>query len=290
MLYLGVDSGGTRTRVLALDEGGQVVHRGDYPSAYLPAVGEEGVVEVLRQILAHLPQAPVRAVLGLGGYGEAASWDQAYHRAVARVLGEGFLLLNDVELAWRAAFRGQEGIVVISGTGSMAFGRGPKGQGRAGGFGHLFGDEGSAYWIGVEALRLASKAMDGRAPHTSLVELPRMFHHDSLASLTAFLMAEPSQQRARVAALAQEVDRLAKEDWGAQRVLREAGEELAQLALALVGRLGVTQVAPLGGVFRSLLVRGVFQSRMEAAGVTVVPPLSQPEEEAARLAWGGAGV
>ncbi|MFN4073367.1 MAG: BadF/BadG/BcrA/BcrD ATPase family protein, partial [Thermus sp.] len=239
MVYLGVDSGGTKTRAVALDGEGRVVLDRLYPSLYLPALGEEATRAVLEALLRDLPESPAWAVLGLGGYGEAPSWDEAYRRVVQGLLGPRVLLLNDVELAWWAAFGGGQGVVVVAGTGSMAYGKGPKGVGRAGGFGPLFGDEGSAYWIGLEALRRASKAEDGRLPPTRLTSLPQVYGREGLLDLLVYLQEEPALLRQRVAALAQEVDRLAAEDLEARRLLEAAAGELGLLAHALARRLGV---------------------------------------------------
>lgn len=287
MLYLGVDGGGTKTEVVALDGEGRVVFRRTYPSTYLPALGEEATRAAFLGILQDLPEAPARAVLGLGGYGETTQWDEAYRRVAQEVFGPGVRLLNDVELAWWGAFEGKEGIVVVAGTGSMAYGRGPGGSGRAGGFGPLFGDEGSAYWIGLEALRMASKAADGRAPPTLLAHLPKVYGKGDLLELVAFLQAEPSLLRTRVAALAQEVDRLAEEDPGAREVLERAAYELSLLALTLVERLEVRRVSPIGRVFQSRYVGRSFRVRLEGLGVRVEAPQRLPAEMAALLAYRG---
>lgn len=290
MLYLGVDSGGTKTRAMAVDGQGRPIFQGLYPSLYLPALGEEATRANLEALRADLPEPPAGVVLGLGGYGEAASWDQAYRRVAREVFGPRvrLVLLNDVELAWWGAFEGGPGVVVVGGTGSMAYGRGPGGSGRAGGFGPLFGDEGSAYWIGLEALRRASWAVDGRASPTLLTRLAHVYGQGSLLELLAFLQGEPGRLRTRVAALAQEVDRMAEGDLPARRLLLRAGRELGLLARTLARRLGVDRVAPLGGVFQSRHVREAFQRYLEAHGLEVVAPKRQPAEAAAWLAyrWG----
>lgn len=255
MIFLGVDGGGSKTRAVAVDREGRTVKEVVLGTSYLPALGLQGFREVLAQLLAALPEPPRAAVLGLGGYGEVAAWDQAYREAVSSLLPGPFLLLNDVELAWHAAFRGGEGVVLVAGTGSMAYGRGPLGAGRAGGFGPLFGDEGSAYWIGLRALNRASRAEDGREAPTALQGLPAFYGKESLLGLLGYLEEDPRQLRARVAALAKEVDRLAREgDEAARRILEEAAEELSLLAQALCQRLGTSKVALWGSVFESSLV------------------------------------
>jgi len=287
MVFLGVDGGGTKTKAVALDGQGRLVHERVYPTSYLPAVGEEGLRRLFLALREDLPGPPVRAVLGLGGYGEVQAWDRVYQRVAQEVFGPEVRLLNDVELAWWGAFGGEEGVVVIAGTGSMAYGKGPRGAGRAGGFGPLFGDEGSAYWIGLEALRLAGKAQDGRAAPTALTSLPQVYRQKDLLELLGFLQAEPALLRQRVAALAEEVDRLAGRDWGAQNVLQRAAAELYLLAAALAHRLGARRVAPMGGVFRSTWVRESFARRLQGDGLEVAEPREEAALAAARMALQG---
>ena len=78
--------------------------------------------------------------------------------------------MNDVELAFRGAFPDADGILVLSGTGSMAMGQGPQGLVRVGGWGDLFGDEGSAFWIGRIGLQRASQMRDGRIADTGFAD------------------------------------------------------------------------------------------------------------------------
>ncbi len=271
MIFLGVDGGGTKTKAVAVDPRGRVVREVSLGSSYLPALGREGLERVLQELLEALPEPPRAAVLGLGGYGEVARWDEAYREVVASRFPGPFRLLNDVELAWHAAFGGEEGVLVVAGTGSMAYGRGPLGVGRAGGYGPLFGDEGSAYWIAVQALNRASRAEDGRAGPTALQGLPRVYGKENLLELLAFLEEEPGGLRARLAALAEEVDRLAQGgDQGAREVLERAAGELFLLARSLALRLGTRRVAYWGSVFRSPVVKGVFSALVLREGLEVV--------------------
>ncbi len=128
----------------------------------------------LSQVLAQFP--PVQhAVLGLPGYGEVAALDQIAHSFVSEVFTSisthtALVCMNDVELAFRGAFPRGDGILVLSGTGSMAMAHGPQGVVRAGGWGDLFGDEGSAFWIGRRGLQLASQMRDGRIEDTGFAD------------------------------------------------------------------------------------------------------------------------
>ena len=125
-------------------------------------------------VLAQLPRFD-RAVLGLPGYGEVPLLDQQTRRFLTGLTTSAsahntLICLNDVELAFRGAFPHGDGILVLAGTGSMAMGQGPQGLVRAGGWGDLFGDEGSAFWIGRRGLQLASQMRDGRIADTGFAD------------------------------------------------------------------------------------------------------------------------
>lgn len=115
------------------------------------------------------------AVLGLPGFGEVPALDLlvqnfASDEFTSTSTRNALVCMNDVELAFRGAFPDGDGILVLSGTGSMAMGQGPQGLVRAGGWGDLFGDEGSAFWIGRMGLQLASQMRDGRIADTGFAD------------------------------------------------------------------------------------------------------------------------
>ncbi len=156
---LGIDGGGTKTDVALVDRSGRVLSR--MRTEGLDPTGETDWEAVLDGLAADL--GPVGSVvLGLPYHGEIAEVSQKQAQVAARVFGAGARVLNDVEVAFDGALAGEEGVLILAGTGSMAWARGPLGMHRVGGWGDLFGDEGSAFWIGREALGRASQALDGR--------------------------------------------------------------------------------------------------------------------------------
>src|SRR5512132_3314581 len=149
-VVVGIDAGGTKTRAFAVDRAGEVVGRGAGGGGNLLSSPD--------------PQGSIGAALNeaLGGRSAAAVGP-----AAARLL-----VTHDALAALYAGNPAGCGVVLISGTGSIAYGRNEEGEeDRAGGWGHLIGDEGSAVWCGLEALRAIAHAVDGRGAATRLVQL-----------------------------------------------------------------------------------------------------------------------
>lgn len=162
---LALDGGGTKTAAALASREGEV--------AILPegagcnpqdGPGWDGVLTDLLGRAALAGGGLAAAVLGIPGRGEVPPHDAAVDALLARLLPCPREAMNDVALAHLGAFGGGEGVLLLAGTGSMAWARGPLGEARVGGWGDAFGDEGSAHWIGREALALASRVMDGREP------------------------------------------------------------------------------------------------------------------------------
>lgn len=170
---------------------------------------------------------------------------------------EKVLLLHDTVNAHAGALSGEPGVIVIGGTGSIAYGVNAEGQeARAGGWSYLMGDEGSAYWIGLRALSAITKSSDGRCPATRL--LPAILDFMAVADLNA-LRAKihyETPERPEIARIAGVVGNLAAEgDAVAQGIMAAAGQELAMAALAVLIRLSMwaepSPVALVGGVFQA---------------------------------------
>lgn len=288
---IGVDAGGTKTlaRAWRLTRG-----RGEEPEKYAAEVEVEGIdlptlgeAECTRRLLALRSALELRlptesevaaAVLGLPGFGEVSKWTGSWHAAVQTSFGDWAPdLHNDVRLAFYAAFPDGRGVLVLSGTGSMAWGGDGQGsEARCGGWGHWFGDEGSAHEVGKMALRAAAAALDGRAEPTALSErIPHAFGVTDLWSALDVLFSDPRSSRPLVASLAALVDRLALEgDAVAQHCLREAAEDLSGHALTLIRRLDVSAmpVAFAGGAFRSSILRDHFNTCLVSGGGTPASP------------------
>ncbi|MEO7003328.1 MAG: BadF/BadG/BcrA/BcrD ATPase family protein [Ktedonobacterales bacterium] len=170
-LYLGLDGGGTKTLAVVVDATGAERGRAVAGSANHQAVGVARAVAHIRMAVAGAlaqagvvapDQAPcVAGWLGIAGLDGPADHDLLLPHL--RALADSVHLTNDAELPL-AALPDGAGVALVAGTGSIALGRNAQGRfARAGGWGHLLGDEGSGYDIGRQALQAVVRAADGRA-------------------------------------------------------------------------------------------------------------------------------
>ena len=263
--YLGVDGGGSKTEFVLIDESGRVLAtRREGPASYL-----ETGVEALRTMLAigihatltqgSVPPADLTfAFLGLPAYGEDSRLlsvlDDAASPALPR---ERYRCGNDMVCGWAGALAGRDGINVVAGTGSIAYGEFAGRSARAGGWGELFSDEGSAYWVAREGLSLFSRMSDSRAEKGPLYEMIRQhFHLGGDLDLCAAVYGPPPLARSGIAGLAPIVARAARAgDPQAQRLFDRAAHELAALVHSVRGKLNPPPQLPLpvsysGGMFQ----------------------------------------
>ena len=295
MHVLGIDAGGTKTVALLADADGRIVGEGRGGGANLQANGELDVEKVLHQVidlaLDGRPIVPASVCLGLAGGDRDDDGDLI--RGIMRRLGfrDHTLIVNDALIALVAGAGGlQPGVVLISGTGSIAYGVSDRGvAARAGGWGSALGDEGSAYWVGRRALAAVVRAGDGRASRTQLTELV----------LAHFKLERPDQLVAEIydnvggatiASLEESVERArAQGDAVAVEIMRDAASELALAVASVVSRLEMR-----GDRFPTFLAGGmltrvpwlageVTRRIAEVAPRSVVAPL--PEEPASGAVW-----
>src|SRR5436305_1149612 len=173
MHVLGIDAGGTKTVCLLADERGHVLAEGRGSGANLHTSGELEVEKVLHHVMevaiGDRDITPAAVCLGIAGVDRE---DEARTvRTIMRRIGykSRILVVNDALIGLVAGARDEAGIAINAGTGSIVYGRNAAFEAaRAGGWGHLIGDEGSGYWIGREALAAVMRASDGRGPDTQL--------------------------------------------------------------------------------------------------------------------------
>jgi N-acetylglucosamine kinase-like BadF-type ATPase len=207
------------------------------------------------------------------------------------------IVTHDALIALSGATAGQPGLIAIAGTGSMAFGRNSSGKmARAGGWGYMFGDEGSAFYITRQALRAALRSEEGWGPATSLRSVLLQATGAFDINQLLHLFYTPEFPRPRIAALAKLIDEAAESgDATAQTILNEAAQQLAILLAAVRVQLfqpeEFARVSYAGGVFRSriLLERFRMLTAMED-GNQVSPPVFGPAAGALLEAYGAAGI
>ncbi len=286
---MGVDGGGSKTRVVAVDGRGVVRLDALADGCDLPARGEALVRRVLTEVRGWVAEAANAAAaepelaLGLPAYGETARWDEALDALAAQAFAPWrYRTYNDVRLALEGALPGTPGVLVLSGTGSMAWGKDGAGrEARCGGWGTLLGDEGSGFDLGVGALRSACRAADGRGPATRLqTDVPAALGVADMHAALALLSTAPQPPRARVAALALVVGRAAQDgDAVAGALVRGAARELAEHVEALTVRLELgpdAAVSTAGGSFRGPALAAAFAAEMAGRGYPAPRPPRYP--------------
>ena len=176
LIVIGIDGGGSKTRAMVADEHGGMI--GDVvgpPSAVRPGRVEESaavIAEVVRDALASCEMThvvPRVLCVGVAGVGREPERQELWQALVSREIADEIVIHSDFAVALDDAFGDGPGVLLVSGTGSVAFGRSPAGTtARCGGWGPVFGDEGSGAWIGRKALSVVAAASDGREPETAL--------------------------------------------------------------------------------------------------------------------------
>lgn len=174
---LGVDAGGSRTTAVAADAAGRILARAEEGAGNLRPGAEEAaaatIVRACRDALQRARRSAPASVLVAGVAGAGREHPRAALESRLREAGlaERVVVVTDAEVALESAFGQGPGIVLIAGTGSIAWARLPDGSlARAGGLGALLGDQGSAYDLGRRALRAAGLALEGLSRPTRLAD------------------------------------------------------------------------------------------------------------------------
>jgi N-acetylglucosamine kinase-like BadF-type ATPase len=237
--YLGVDGGGSKTAFALIDDTGHVLARATAPSSYYFSDGFDVVERVLAQGITDIcAQTGIEtsgidaAFFGLPGYGEASGDVEQLDAVPGRVLGhDRYGCNNDMVCGWAGSLAGEDGINVISGTGSMTYGERLGTGHRVGGWGELFGDEGSAYWIAAQGLNAFSRMSDGRLARGPLYALMKeRLQVSSDLDVVSLVIEKWGGNRGSIAALATTVCEAARqEDQVSADILAGAADELATL-------------------------------------------------------------
>jgi N-acetylglucosamine kinase-like BadF-type ATPase len=261
MFVLGLDAGGTKTVCLLADAGGRVIAEARGPGANLQAAGELAVEKVLHDAMesaiGERDVTPSAICLGIAGVDRAD--DLAAVRAIMRRIGykARVVVVNDALVALEAGAPGAPGVVIVSGTGSIAYGRNAAGESaRAGGWGYVLGDEGSGYWIGRAALRAVLREADQRGSATALT--PLLLAHFGVDEAQGLIheVYQSDLKPASIGALARCVhEAFLQGDAVAIGILRTAADELEGAGVSVARRLGL-----LGEPFTCVLAGGIFRA------------------------------
>ncbi len=316
--FIGIDGGGSKTTCAVAGEAGDVLAAATSGPSNYHALG----IDAAAAVMAGVVEEAVRAVavagavqveiaglcLALAGVArpeDRDAWREAVRGLMVReqlpvrwrITAEEVVITHDAMAALVAGTGRRQGVVVIAGTGSIAFGRNAGGdERRASGWGYLLGDEGSGYWIALQGLRAVCRADDGRGPMTALTD----------ALLRASGVTRPQElirpmygawKPVDVAALAPVVLRVAAGgDAVAGQIVDSAAAELADAAHAVLSGLGLgesandAQVVIAGGLWDDALMCARFTSMLSrtAPSARIIRPLTEPVGGALLLARGAA--
>jgi N-acetylglucosamine kinase-like BadF-type ATPase len=245
-IIISVDGGGTHTTAVAVTTAGEIVGKGTGGPANHVLAPIEVVRASLREAIGGAigsAGASERDVLIIAGDTAGIGYLREGAEYVEGIIGEFFpkvpvYLVGDMVAGFYGALTSECGVVATAGTGSSIYGKNGKGEAlQAGGWGHILGDEGSAYDIAVRGLRAAARAYDGREGATRLTEaFPQHFSLPDMISVAVTIYVDKSMTRDRIAEAAVVVaEEAEKGDRTAVRVMEEAGDELA-LAVVTVGK------------------------------------------------------
>jgi len=302
-MYLGVDGGGTKTAMVLVDSDGNIMATHLASGSYYLTLGIEALGALLADgVSAVLTKASVSAkdvefaFFGLPAYGEDSALIEELSSVPQRCLPAGnFLCGNDMICGWAGSLLCRDGISIVAGTGSICYGERGGASARSGGWGELFSDEGSAYWIACRGLNLFSRMSDGRAARGPLYELVRQSLNitDDL-DLCAHVFSRLGGDRARIAQLSKLVTQAARAgDRQSLAIVRQAAAELALMVDATCrelefGAAETVAVSYSGGVFDNVgaLLLEHFTASLHAhrPGYQVSEPVLPPGVGAALYA------
>ncbi|NIJ33330.1 N-acetylglucosamine kinase [Sphingomonas oligoaromativorans] len=300
-VFLGVDGGGTKTEFVCIDEAGRVIARAVTGTTYHLQIGLDEAIARLGQgieaVCGQLTLSPAglrRAFFGLPAFGEDAAIDPLLDAACGRLLGhDRYRCDNDMVCGWAGSLACADGINLVAGTGSIGYGERQGRKARVGGWGEIFGDEGSAYWIAIQGLNAFTRMSDGRLPAGPLKQaLARELALASDLDICARVMGEKGMARDEIAGLARIVSDAADQgDAEAAAILDRAGSELAAMAQALRRNLGFGESETVllswsGGVLtKQATVRTALRRHLDRQGhYAVIEPRHDPALGAALYA------
>jgi N-acetylglucosamine kinase-like BadF-type ATPase len=272
---LGIDGGASKTVCYLANLEGKILGKGKSGSSNFHNVGME---KARKAILDAVIQARNKAGIGskkadvccLGMAGSDRESDRiALESAISSLeIAKEIVIVSDAKIALSASIPEGQGIVVIGSTGSIAYGRNLDGKEcRTGGWGHLLGDEGSGFYIGMRALNAALRTYDGREIETRLEEeIKTYFRIENIPDLIGKIYRNEKVRVSEISAFAPRVIDYAGSDLVAKKIIRDAAKELALLAKAVAGRLGIEneqkfKVFLKGGLFKkeSVLAKNVAE-------------------------------
>ncbi|MDI3524076.1 MAG: hypothetical protein PWQ07_850 [Kosmotoga sp.] len=281
--FVGIDAGGTKTLAAMCNEKGEVlaVGRGG-PGNHL-AVGIDRMLESIHNALKNASIAEEEfdvAVLGLAGLGFSKEASHKLEKEVRKVLRAKKLeVFNDCLIALKGAIgRRKRGMIAVAGTGSMVIGTNENSEiFKVGGWGHLLGDEGSAYKLSFDAIRSVMKYWENRGEKSKLAEeVSEFFGVNSVGDvIRLFYIDSPTKER--IALFAPRFIKAAEEgDRVALKILNANISELTEGVKALSSRIGSKYISYSGGMFSAPFYKDTFKSILKEHGFELKEKVLSP--------------
>jgi glucosamine kinase len=252
---VGVDAGGSGTTAVAIVEGRRTIV--ELAPANPSAAGIESAALTIGDAIAAAvaPAAPRSVVVGAAGAGRADVAAALGDELLRRFAGAHIEVIDDARLALHAADAAGRGIVLIAGTGSIAYGENGERRARCGGGGYAIGDEGSGYAIGAAGLRLALRAFDGRGSvDRTVAAISERIGARDRDALLAYAYDAPSTVAAVASVAATIVECANAGERSALTIVQQAARELFELVRAVAAAIDASSEMPLvlhGGVLRT---------------------------------------
>ncbi|MGL5954993.1 MAG: N-acetylglucosamine kinase [Brevinema sp.] len=294
MYFLGVDGGGTKTAFCLVSE--HFCKKFVTSTCYIDDVGEDGVHKVFQEFESFLKTHGLSyqdikfATLGMPGFSESPKWDSTILKILDYYFGDKFQCENDCFVGWAGSLACQAGINIVAGTGAIGYAMNEKDEtARISGWGHIIGDEGSGYWLGMRCMEVFSKQSDGRMKKTAIYDLFK--HYIGLKEDGALIDLVYNQwkgSRTNIADLSKIAYQAALEgDSIALELINQTAYELALMAEGLMNKLsfeGKIFISYSGGIFKmgDLILNPIKQHLSKSPYLfELIAPILEPVEGAA---------
>ncbi len=288
---VGVDAGGTST-VAALSRAGTYVAQARGSAANVSTLGAQAAAGAIVATVLQLAEKPDSLCVAAAGAGRPDLREALRSAMASRFPGTRLAVEDDTRVALRAGHPDGPGIVLIAGTGSVAYAENGERCVRVGGAGYLLGDEGSAFWIGLVAVRLLERAFAGRVPADEMTaSVAAALGAPDRDALLAAVYRQPFDA-ARVAALAAKIIELAGTgNRSATKIVQTAAQELGDLMRSAARASALLEQSPTivfaGGLLRdNTLLSYLLESRVasEIPGAAIVRLREEPARAALHFA------
>ena len=278
--YIGIDGGGTKTKFDLFDSDKNSIASITMPTIHPAQASFKEAVSVLtdakEKLLANINDRDyvLKVGAGLGGYGINADYRKKLEDEFSTVFDE-FKLYSDAYAAMLGALAGEDGILMIAGTGSIALAKVGDETFRCGGFGYRYGDEGSAYSIGKALISRALKEADGRLDKSIISDLVA----DYFDNIGINIIATSDFRRDKIAGLAAAASKYVENSESVRDIFLAAAKEIS-LHIKAIGKNFESgkriKLSYIGGVFRSEYILECIKKMNQ--GIELVAPIYPPEK------------